>query len=113
MKEGKVLTLEDIANVIATALVEDLLKENGIDGKRTLSYGEKEEVQETKETVEKTKSTTIWYLVLDEDGEFDGVVHKTSKPLDVREFIGRSLEVFDNYKEANEKRKELNEITNW
>ena len=110
MKEGKVLTLEDIASVIATALVEDLLKENGIDGKGTLSYGEKEEI---KETVEKTKSTTIWYLVLDEDGEFDGVVHKTSKPLDVREFIGRSLEVFDNYKEANEKRKELNEITNW
>ena len=33
----------------------------------------KEEVQETKETVEKTKSTTIWYLVLDEDGEYDGV----------------------------------------
>lgn len=110
MKEGKVLTLEDIASVIATALVKDLLKENGIDGKGTLSYGEKEEI---KETVEKTESTTIWYLVLDEDGEFDGVVHKTSKPLDVREFIGRSLEVFDNYKEANEKRKELNEITNW
>ncbi len=112
MKERKELTLEDLASIIATALVEDILKENGIDGKGTLSYGEKEEVQETKETVEKTKSTTIWYLVLDEDGEFDGVVHKTSKPLDVREFIGRSLEVFDNYKEANEKRKELNEITN-
>ena len=110
MKETKELTLEDLVGVIATALVREILKENGIDGKGTLSYGEKEE---TKEIVEKAKSTTIWYLVLDEDGEFDGVVHKTSKPLDVREFIGRSLEVFDNYKEANEKRKELNEITNW
>jgi len=113
MKERKEVNLEDLVSIIATALVEDLLKENGIDGKGTLSYGEKEEVQETKEAVEKTTSTTIWYLVLDEDGEFDGVVHKTSKSLDVREFIGRSLEVFDNYKEANEKRKELNEITNW
>jgi hypothetical protein len=110
MKETKELTLEDLVGVIATALVGEILKENGIDGKGTLSYGEKEE---TKEAVEKTESTTIWYLVLDEDGEFDGVVHKTSKPLDIREFIGRSLEVFDNYKEANEKRKELNEITNW
>lgn len=110
MKERKEVNLEDLVSIIATALVEDLLKENGIDGKGTLSYGEKEE---TKEAVDKTKSTTIWYLVLDEDGEFDGVVHKTSKPLDVREFIGRSLEVFDSYKEANEKRKELNEITNW
>lgn len=110
MKETKELTLEDLVGVIATALVGEILKENGIDGKGTLSYGGKEE---TKEIVEKAKSTTIWYLVLDEDGEFDGVVHKTSKPLDVREFIGKSLEVFDNYKEANEKRKELNEITNW
>ena len=113
MKERKEVNLEDLVSIIATALVEDLLKENGIDGKGTLSYGEKEEKEETKEIVEKAKSTTIWYLVLNEDGEFDGVVHKTSKPLDVREFIGRSLEVFDNYKEANEKRKELNEITNW
>ena len=109
MKETKELTLEDLVSIIATALVKDMLKENGIDEERTLSYGKKEEVQETKETVEKTKSTTIWYLVLDEDGEYDGVVHKTSKPLDVREFIGKSLEVFDSYKEANEKRKELNE----
>lgn len=113
MKERKEVNLEDLVSIIATALVEGLLKENGIDGKGTLSYGEKEEVQETKEAVEKTTSATIWYFVLDEDGEFDGVVHKTSKPLDVREFIGKSLEVFDNYKEANEKRKELNEITNW
>lgn len=110
MKENRKATLEDIASIIATALVEDILRENGIVGKNELACDGKEE---TKEEVNETKSTTIWYLVLDEDGEFDGVVHKTSKPLDVREFIGRSLEVFDNYKEANEKRKELNEITNW
>ena len=110
MKENKKATLEEVANIIAAAIVEDLLRESDIVGKDECSCVEK---QETQETVEKTKPTTIWYLTLGEDGEFDGVVHKTSKPLDVREFIGRSLEVFDNYKEANEKRKELNEITNW
>ena len=104
MKENRKATLEDIASIIATALVEDILRENGIVGKNELACDGKEE---TKEEVNETKSTTTWYLVLDEDGD------KTSKPLDVREFIGKSLEVFDNYKEANEKRKELNEITNW
>lgn len=110
MKERKELTLEDLASIIAAALVEDLLKENGVVGKDECSCVDK---KETQETVEKTKPTTIWYLTLGEDGEFDGVVHKTSKPLDVREFVGSTLEVFDNYKDANEKRKELNEITNW
>ena len=110
MKERKELTLEDLASIIAAALVEDLLKENGVVGKDECSCVDK---KETQKTVEKTKPTTIWYLTLGEDGEFDGVVHKTSKPLDVREFVGSTLEVFDNYKDANEKRKELNEITNW
>ena len=41
MKETKELTLEDLVSIIATALVKDMLKENGIDEERTLSYGKK------------------------------------------------------------------------
>lgn len=66
--------------------------------------------QEKKEdAVETPKSGKVWYVVLDEEGEFDGLVHKTSKALDIREFKGKSLEVFDNYSDANARRKELKE----
>lgn len=49
----------------------------------------------------------VWYLVVDNENEFDGIVHKTSKALDIRDFKGKTIEVFDNYSEANKRRNQL------
>lgn len=94
--------IEDLAGLVVGALLADLLgdakkKEENI----PCSYlGEEDKV-------ETPKVGKVWYVVVDGEGEFDGVVHKTSKALDIREFKGKTIEVFDNYAGANKRRNQL------
>ena len=94
--------IEYLSEILAEALLVDLL-DGATKGKENTpcSYlGEEDKV-------ETPKVGKVWYIVVDNKGEFDGVVHKTSKALDIREFKGKTIEVFDNYSEANKRRNQL------
>ena len=94
--------IEDLAGLVVGALLEDLL--GGATNKKEETscscLGEEDKV-------ETPKVGKVWYVVVDGEGEFDGVVHKTSKVLDIREFKGKTIEVFDNYAGANKRRNQL------
>lgn len=94
--------IEDLAGILAGALLANLLGDATKKEENTpCSYlGEEDKV-------ETPKVGKVWYVVVDSEGEFDGVVHKTSKVLDIREFKGKTIEVFDNYSEANKRRNQL------
>lgn len=94
--------IEDLAELVVGALLADLLGDATKKEENTpCSYlGEEDKV-------ETPKVDKVWYVVVDSEGEFDGVVHKTSKALDIREFKGKTIEVFDNYSEANKRRNQL------
>lgn len=94
--------IEDLAGLVVGALLAHLL--GGATNKKEETpcscLGEEDKV-------ETPKVGKVWYVVVDNEGEFDGMVHKTSKALDIREFKGKTIEVFDNYSEANKRRNQL------
>lgn len=94
--------IEDLAGLVVGALLADLL--GGATNKKEETpcscLGEEDKV-------ETPKVGKVWYVVVDNEEEFDGMVHKTSKALDIREFKGKIIEVFDNYAEANKRRNQL------
>ena len=94
--------IEDLAGLVVGALLADLLGGATKEKENTpcSCLGEEDKV-------ETPKVGKVWYVVVDGEGEFDGVVHKTSKVLDIREFKGKTIEVFDNYSEANKRRNQL------
>lgn len=94
--------IEDLAGIIVGALLADLLGGATKKEENTPCFCLGEE-----DKVETPKVGKVWYVVVDGEGEFDGVVHKTSKALDIREFKGKAIEVFDNYSEANKRRNQL------
>ena len=93
--------IKDLTELIVGSLLIDLLEGKDIKEEIPCSYlGEEDKV-------ETPKVGKVWYVVVNGEGEFDGVVHKTSKVLDIREFKGKTIEVFDNYLEANKRRNQL------
>lgn len=94
--------IEDLAEILVGALLADLLCGATKKEENTpcSCLGEEDKV-------ETPKVGKVWYVVVDGEGEFDGIVHKTSKVLDIREFKGKTIEVFDNYSEANKRRNSL------
>lgn len=94
--------IEDLAGLLVGALLADLLGDATEKKEKTPCSCLEEE-----DKVETPKVGKVWYVVVDGEGEFDGVVHKTSKALDIREFKGKTIEVFDNYAGANKRRNQL------
>ena len=94
--------IEDLAGLIIGALLANLLDDATEEKEKTpcSCLGEEDKV-------ETPKVGKVWYVVVDSEGEFDGAVHKTSKVLDIREFKGKTIEVFDNYAGANKRRNQL------
>lgn len=94
--------IKDLVGLVVGSLLADLLGSVTKEKEKTpcSCFGEEDKV-------ETPKVGKVWYVVVDSEGEFDGVIHKTSKVLDIREFKGKTIEVFDNYSEANKRRNHL------
>lgn len=101
--------IKSLGDLYIKSLLEDLLKRMTEERKKLASLcSDDEEEERDEESKEETSNLKkVWYIIIDNDGEFDGIVHKTSKELDIRCFKGQIIEVFDNYADANKKRKSL------